>query len=151
MRRSLIAAGGLALTVTLLAGCSDDGSHEGSSGTTTPAPPSSSAPTTPGQGTSSEGDSQVEGLIGFPGMTCVLFQGTDGTAYALTGPGVTPAVRKLSRGGIEPRARLTDKPTVGPAVQTKVHVTGHVAAGAKSTCGKDVFVTSSVVVVNTSA
>lgn len=84
------------------------------------------------------------GQIGFPGLTCVLFRATDGMAYALTGPGVTPDVRTWAQGGRMPRTSYTDQPSMGPPLGTKVRVTGHVGQRLKSTCGVDVFVTSKV-------
>lgn len=168
MRTTILAVTAALACTLVLGGCSGD---EGSGSTTTAessppspsssatsAPPSPSAPSSssapPTSSTSSpasDGQVVVEGVIGFPGRTCVLFRTGDGTEYALTGPAITPDVRTRAKGGRGMQTSLNDPEPVSPVTQTRVRVTGRLAPGARSTCGADVLVASKIEVLRNAA
>ena len=159
MRTTILAVTAALACTAVLSGCSGD---EGSGGTTTAAPttsaaPSPSTPATPAPSSpsasspASAGQVVVEGVIGFPGRTCVLFRAGDGTEYALTGPAITPDVRIRAKGGRGMQTSLNDPEPVSPVTQTRVRVTGRLAPGARSTCGADVLVASQIEVLRDAA
>ncbi|KNX39055.1 hypothetical protein [Luteipulveratus halotolerans] len=158
MRTTILAATAALTCSVVLSGCSDDGGATGTptAASSTPAASSTSTPAPSSAGPSSEGPTSaeqvvVEGVIGFPGRTCVLFRADDGTAYALTGPAVTPDVRTRAKGGRGMQTSLDDPQPAAPVTQTRVRVTGRPAPGARSTCDADVLVTSRIEVLRNTA
>ena len=131
----------LAVVVTLT-GC---GSSR-STGTRAPTPtrPSASTPLPSGEPSSRPGDRKLTGLLAGAGVNCVVFQADGGDRYALTGPGVTPEVRRIAGSG-RTRQSLGARPT--DTVQV-VHVTvfGSPRPDLTSPCGLAVLVTTSVTI-----
>lgn len=149
MRRSHLVV--LVAVGLLLGGCSSGPEDDSDATSSAPAPSSTSSSSSSGAPSSTEssppaassppGGSRTgrlvstSGVIGFPGLTCLAFQASDGRRYDLRGPAVTPRVRALARGGQPMRSNLSDRPTSGPVRQTRITVRGHTLPGAASTCG----------------
>lgn len=139
--------GGSVMGLVLIAGCGNNATGPSSSApagtstsntpSSTPSPPSATGASPPA---SSPGDVTLRGTVRGDGLTCVAFIATDGSRYALAGPGLPSKVRDVA-GSLGRRTSLSDQPSP-PQIAT-LTIIGHVAAGVKSTCNLSTFLVTS--------
>lgn len=141
--------GGSVMGLVLIAGCGNGATGSSSSAPTstsvstsntpssTPSPPSSTG-VSPSM--SSPGDVTLRGTVRGDGLTCVAFVATNGSRYALAGPGLPSKVRDVA-GSLGRRTSLSDQPSP-PQIAT-LTIIGHVVAGVKSTCNLSTFLVTS--------